>query len=55
MDYQGHCVKCKKKVKMQNTHEYIWNNNKSKLGKVRMIQGHCPCCQTPIYKILGHL
>ena len=39
---QGYCVKCKKKVEIENGHE-----KKTKNGR-HMMQGHCPHCNTKV-------
>lgn len=44
---EGYCVKCKKKVEIQNGKE-------SKTSKgVRILKGKCPACSITVCRILG--
>ena len=44
---EGYCVKCKKKVEMQDGKE-----SKTSRG-TRMMKGKCPNCGTTVCRILG--
>ena len=44
---EGYCVKCKKKVEMQNVEEVV-----NKRG-MKMAKGKCPVCGTTVCRILG--
>lgn len=44
---EAYCVKCKKKVQMQDG-----NETKTKKG-TRMMKGKCPECNTTVCRILG--
>lgn len=49
--YEAYCVKCRKKVEMNNPQEV---EIKGKGGsKRRAVQGFCPECGTKVFKILG--
>ncbi len=50
-EYQGYCVKCKKKQKMENPKEITM---KGKGGvKRKAVTGTCPKCGTKMFRILG--
>jgi Zn finger protein HypA/HybF involved in hydrogenase expression len=51
MEYEGFCVKCKKKVQIKDAQEV---EIKGKGGtKRRAVTGVCPVCGTKIFRILG--
>ena len=45
---EAYCVKCKKKVEMQNGKE-----TKTKRG-TKMMKGKCPDCGTTVCRIMGN-
>ena len=45
----GWCVKCKKKVPIQDSHEETMKGSK---GERRMAKGRCPDCSTKVCAIL---
>ncbi len=43
----GYCLKCKKKVEIEEPKEVLAKN------KRRMVKGICPVCKTVVCKFLG--
>ena len=48
---QGYCVKCKEKREMKNEEEVEMKGKGD--TKRRALTGHCPVCETKMYRILG--
>lgn len=46
-DYQGYCVKDRKKVKIANGKVVTWKNGR------RAYVGKCPDCGTTVARVLG--
>lgn len=44
---EGYCVKCKKKVEIQNGKESVTKNGR------RILKGKCPSCGITVCRILG--
>jgi hypothetical protein len=47
MQYQGYCVKDRKKVDIKNGKEVTWKNGR------RAYVGECPLCGTKVARVLG--
>ncbi|QQG38634.1 MAG: hypothetical protein HYS32_03450 [Candidatus Woesearchaeota archaeon] len=47
MEYEGYCVKCKKKQKIKDAKEVSMKGNR------RAAKGKCPVCSTTMFRILG--
>ena len=47
IEIPAYCVKCKKKVIMQNPKEYIMKN------KTRAYKGTCPACSRKVFRIVA--
>lgn len=47
MDYEGYCVKCRAKKKIQNGARTVWAN-----GRAAWV-GVCPTCGTKLSRVLG--
>ncbi len=47
----AYCVKCKKKVEVQDGVETILD---TKRGKKKFLMGKCPVCNTKVSRILGN-
>lgn len=45
---EAYCVKCKKKVEMQNGQEQTLKNGR------KAMKGKCPACGTSLFRILGN-
>lgn len=48
---QAYCVKCKKKVDIQDGEEVVID---TKRGKKKFMMGKCPVCGTKVSRILGN-
>lgn len=46
-EYEGYCVKCKKKVKITEPKETTAKNG------ILMVKGKCPECETTVCRFLG--
>ncbi len=46
-EYEGYCVKCRKKVPIKDGHEVVWKNG------MKVWTGVCPYCGTKVTRILG--
>jgi hypothetical protein len=44
---EAYCVKCKKKVEIENPREETLKNG------VKAMKGNCPVCKTKVCRILG--
>lgn len=49
MDFEGYCVKCKKKVKVSNA-QVVEKTVKGK--KRRFMTGKCPNCGTAVWRVM---
>lgn len=45
-EYEGFCVKCRKKVKIQNPQIVTLKNNR------KAVVGTCPICGTKVYRFI---
>ncbi len=50
MEFDGYCVKCKKKVHITNGEEVI---KVVKGTKRKFVKGTCPYCGTAVWRVLG--
>lgn len=50
----GHCMKCKKKVDIENGIRTRIRNVRTKNMHVDTIRGRCPHCKGIVYHIVGH-
>ena len=50
MEFDGYCVKCKMKVHVVDGEEVI---KTVKGTKRKFVKGHCPHCNTAVWKVLG--
>ena len=48
---QAYCVKCKKKVDIQDGEEVVID---TKRGKKKFMMGTCPICGTKVSRVLGN-
>ena len=46
VEYEGFCVKCRKKVKIQNPEEVTLKNGR------KAVKGTCPNCGTVVYRFI---
>jgi len=44
---EGYCVKCKKKVEMENPSEFLTSNNR------KILKGICSICKTKVCKFVS--
>ena len=51
----GYCLKCNHMVQIKDPIRFMWNNRKSRSGKVMTWKGKCPDCDTTVYKVIGHV
>ena len=50
VEFEGYCMKCRKKVKVKDGKEVI---KETKTGKMKFYVGTCPYCGTKVYRVVG--
>lgn len=54
MDNIGYCVKCKKKVHIEDGRKTQLRNPKTRNMTIDAYWGRCPHCKGNVYHIMGH-